>query len=71
MPRKKVSTTLYIDPDQYAALKALAKRTRVPVAVYMREAVDHVLDRYATSEDTEPAPEPDAPPENPSGGALP
>lgn len=67
MPRKKVSTTLYLDPDQYAALKALAKRTRVPVAVYVREAVDHVLDRYGTPEDENPSPDPTPP----SGGALP
>lgn len=35
---------------QLDALRALGARTRVPVARYMREAVDLVIARYAKSE---------------------
>ena len=40
---KKVSTTVYITPDQDRALKLLCGRTHVPVAVYIREGIDLVL----------------------------
>ena len=44
--RKKVSTTVYITPEQDARLKALHARTRVPVAEYIRQGIDLVLDKY-------------------------
>ena len=44
--RKKVSTTVYLTGDQLRALKALSERTRVPVAEYIREGVDMVLERH-------------------------
>ena len=47
MSRKKVSTTVYITPEQNAALKQLHERTRVPVAEYIRQGIDLVLERYA------------------------
>ena len=32
MPRKKLSTTIYITPEQNERLKVLNERTKVPVA---------------------------------------
>lgn len=49
MARKKVSTTIYITPDQNEKLKLLHERTKVPVAVYIREGIDMVLEKYAHS----------------------
>jgi predicted DNA-binding protein len=46
MPRKKLSTTIYITPEQNERLKVLHERTKVPVAVYIREGIDMVLHRY-------------------------
>ena len=46
MSRKKVSTTVYITPEQDARLKALHSRTKVPVAEYIRQGIDLVLDKY-------------------------
>ena len=46
MKGKRVLMSLYIDPDVYAAVKQLSKETRVPAAVYLREAVDDLLEKY-------------------------
>lgn len=46
MSRKKISTTIYITPEQADRLKLLHERTKVPVAVYIREGIDMVLQRY-------------------------
>ncbi|MFT5359354.1 MAG: putative DNA-binding protein [Polyangiales bacterium] len=46
MARKKISTTVYITPEQNEQLKLLHQRTKVPVAVYIREGIDLVLDRH-------------------------
>ena len=46
MKGKRVLMSLYIDPDAYAAVKHLSKETRVPAAVYLREAVDDLLEKY-------------------------
>lgn len=46
MARKKVSTTIYITPDQNERLKLLHERTKVPVAVYIREGIDMVLEKH-------------------------
>jgi hypothetical protein len=46
MARKKISTTVYITPEQSERLKLLHERTRVPVAEYIRQGIDMVLDRY-------------------------
>jgi len=46
MPRKKLSTTVYITPEQNAQLKLLNEKTKVPVAEYIRQGIDLVLDKY-------------------------
>jgi predicted DNA-binding protein len=46
MARKKVSTTVYITAEQNENLKLLHERTKVPVAVYIREGIDLVLQRH-------------------------
>jgi predicted DNA-binding protein len=46
MARKKISTTVYITPEQNEQLHLLHDRTKVPVAVYIREGIDLVLERY-------------------------
>ncbi len=46
MSRKKISTTVYITPEQNDRLHLLHTRTQVPVAVYIREGIDLVLKRY-------------------------
>lgn len=46
MNRKKISTTVYITEDQNDRLKLLNKRTKVPVAEYIRQGIDLVLDKY-------------------------
>ncbi len=46
MSRKKISTTIYITPAQSERLKTLHARTKVPVAVYIREGIDMVLKKY-------------------------
>lgn len=47
MSRKKLSTTVYITPEQNERLKALHGRTKVPVAEYIRQGIDLVLEKYA------------------------
>jgi len=47
MARKKVSTTIYITPDQNERLKLLHERTKVPVAVFIREGIDLVLEKHS------------------------
>ena len=47
MSRKKISTTIYITPEQNELLHLLHSRTKVPVAVYIREGIDLVLRQYA------------------------
>ena len=47
MARKKISTTVYFTPEQTEQLRLLNERTKVPVAVYIREGIDLVLARYA------------------------
>jgi len=45
MARKKISTTVYITPEQNEQLKLLHEKTKVPVAEYIRQGIDLVLDR--------------------------
>ncbi len=47
MSRKKISTTIYVTPEQSDKLRLLHDRTKVPVAVYIREGIDLVLNHYA------------------------
>jgi predicted DNA-binding protein len=46
MARKKISTTVYITPEQDERLKLLHERTKVPVAEYIRQGIDLVLEKY-------------------------
>ena len=46
MSRKKISTTVYITPEQLDKLKVLNEKTKVPVAEYIRQGIDLVLDKY-------------------------
>ena len=46
MARKKISTTIYITPEQSERLKLLNERTKVPVAEYIRQGIDLVLEKY-------------------------
>ena len=47
MARKKISTTIYITPEQNEQLKLLNSKTRVPVAEYIRQGIDLVLEGEA------------------------
>jgi predicted DNA-binding protein len=44
--RRKISTTIYITPEQNERLKLLHERTKVPVAEYIRQGIDMVLENY-------------------------
>lgn len=46
MARKKISTTVYITPEQNERLKLLNQRTKVPIAVYIREGIEMVLEKH-------------------------
>jgi len=46
MARKKVMTTVYLNVEQDEALKKLHDRTKVPVAEYIREGIDLVLQKH-------------------------
>ncbi|RYE80314.1 MAG: ribbon-helix-helix domain-containing protein [Myxococcales bacterium] len=66
MARKKISSTVYITPEQNDRLKLLHERTKVPIAVFIREGIDLVLKQYesmlpgqvALLPDTSPSPQP-------------
>ncbi len=47
MSRKKISTTIYVTPEQYDRLRLLSERTDVAVAVYIRQGIDHILKKNA------------------------
>jgi len=47
MGRKKIPTTVYLTPEQAEALRSLHERTKVPVAEYVREGIDLILERHA------------------------
>ena len=49
MGRKKISTTVYVTPEQSERLKLLHERTRVPVAEYVRQGIDLVLEKYRSN----------------------
>ncbi len=69
MSRKKISTTVYITPEQDAQLKLLHHRTKVPVAEYIRQGIDLILAKHRAqlpgqadlAFSAENGPEPDAP----------
>lgn len=45
MARKKISTTVYITAEQNELLKQLHDKTKVPVAEYIRQGIDLMLER--------------------------
>ncbi len=47
MAQKKVARTIYIKDEQMEALKKLSEKTKVPQSVYVREALDMVLEKYS------------------------
>lgn len=46
MSSKKITTTVYITAEQNQLLKELNKRTKVPVAEFIREGIDLVLVKH-------------------------
>ncbi len=45
MPRHKLSTTVYLTPEQDEDLKTLNRETDVPMAVFIRRGIDMVIAR--------------------------
>lgn len=46
MARKKISTTVYITEEQNELLKQLNDKTKVPIAEFIRQGIDLILERY-------------------------
>lgn len=46
MKGRRVLSSLYLDPPVHKALKQLSETSRVPVAVYLREAIADLLSKY-------------------------
>ena len=46
MARKKISTTIYITPEQNELLRELNQKTKVPVAEYIRQGIDLILQKH-------------------------
>ncbi|MAE73976.1 MAG: transcriptional regulator [Bdellovibrionaceae bacterium] len=44
---KKVATTVYITEEQQQLLKSLNERSKIPVAEFIRQGIDLVINRYA------------------------
>ena len=42
---KKVATTIYMTEEQQRQLKELNRRTKVPIAEFIREGIDLVLEK--------------------------
>ena len=47
MRGKRVMTNVYLDPPVIEDLKLLSTYTRIPMAAYLREAVEDVLKKHA------------------------
>lgn len=43
---KKLATTIYITEEQQQLLKELNRRTKVPIAEFIREGIDLVLEKH-------------------------
>lgn len=43
---KKTATTVYITEEQQRLLKELNQRSKVPVAEFIRQGIDLVLEKY-------------------------
>lgn len=44
--RRKISTTIYITEEQNELLKRLNEETKVPIAEYIRQGIDLILERH-------------------------
>lgn len=47
MAQTKIARTIYIKSEQLDALKRLSEKTKVPQSVYVREALDMLLEKYS------------------------
>ena len=47
MSQTKVARTIYMNGEQLDALKKLSEKTKVPQSVYVREALDMLLEKYS------------------------
>ena len=45
MSRKKISTTVYITEEQSELLKSLNEKTKVPIAEFIRQGIDLILEK--------------------------
>ncbi len=75
MSRRKVSTTIYITPEQNETLKLLHERTKVPIAEYVRQGIDLILEKRRAEWEVQQAlpglpPEPARPPTGMSLASL-
>lgn len=46
MARKKISTTVYITEEQIELLRKLNEKTKVPVAEFIRQGINLILEKY-------------------------
>lgn len=46
---KKISASVYLEPEQDRKLRQLSKRTRVTQQAYLREGLNYVLEKYASA----------------------
>ncbi len=44
---KKVATTIYMTEEQQRLLKELNRRTKVPIAEFIREGIDLALEKHS------------------------
>ena len=47
LAQKKIARTIYIKDEQLEGLKRLSEKTKVPQSVYVREALDMLLEKYS------------------------
>jgi predicted DNA-binding protein len=50
-PTNVKQVALYVTHKQHAALRSLSQRSRRPMQIYLREAVDDLLAKYGDSVD--------------------
>jgi predicted DNA-binding protein len=46
---KRVHADLYLDPEKHEQLQKLSEFSRIPMAAYLREAVDDLLKKHAAT----------------------
>ena len=45
--KRKITTTIYLTEEQQTLLRELSRRSKVPIAEYIRQGVDLVLKKYS------------------------